>query len=358
LSIAAFTLSAAGKAHAWDVSTAINVGLATNGTIGTCSFAAVASGPTDSAFIGSGLGTAQTYIAGTNMRLVGFDWTQPSLTTSLLEANCGVTSATISSSIGVDVGEAFTDETLIEFVAQATETADGKTYDYVMRISGAAGAVAVLTSTRTEVVAANAAPTADAGTDQGNVDSGATVTLDGTGSSDSDGSIASYAWSETTSVGVTLSDATAAMPTFTAPIVNPGDLDVTITFELVVTDDGGASSVADSVSIVTGPQHASVAETQAQVATSAQTQATNIMGTAPSLGGFLSGSGGVASRNYNLSATNGNFNLNFQGSLLGASSKNFAGKYDLWAKVLAVHSDSGTSSSDFFIGYGKPQVCN
>ena len=53
------------------------------------------------------------------------------------------------------------------------------------------------TDTDTVVITVNAAgnipPVADAGTDQ-NVDEGATVTLDGSGSSDSDGSIISYTW--------------------------------------------------------------------------------------------------------------------------------------------------------------------
>jgi formylglycine-generating enzyme required for sulfatase activity len=87
----------------------------------------------------------------------------------------------------------------------------------------------------------NLPPTADAGLDQ-QVDIGAVVTLDGTGSSDPDGTIASYAWSSLDAV--TLSDSTAVMPTFTAG-TTPG---LTYTFELVVSD-GTDSSTPDQVII-------------------------------------------------------------------------------------------------------------
>ena len=69
----------------------------------------------------------------------------------------------------------------------------------------------------------NAAPVANAGSDA-TVDAGTVVTLDGSGSSDSDGSIASYSWAQImTGTGVALDDATLAGPSFTAPD-NNGDL--------------------------------------------------------------------------------------------------------------------------------------
>ena len=98
---------------------------------------------------------------------------------------------------------------------------------------------------------ANAAPTANAGSDQGSVASGATVTLDGSGSSDSDGSIASYAWSRTGGTGgaITLSDATAQKPTFTADALTVNADSITYVFDLVVTDNNGTTSAADNVII-------------------------------------------------------------------------------------------------------------
>ena len=62
-----------------------------------------------------------------------------------------------------------------------------------------------------------APPVADAGSAQ-TVDEGTTVTLDGSNSSDADGDTLTYAW--TGPQGVTLSDASLASPTFTAPQVD------------------------------------------------------------------------------------------------------------------------------------------
>jgi Concanavalin A-like lectin/glucanases superfamily/K319L-like, PKD domain len=98
------------------------------------------------------------------------------------------------------------------------------------------------------------APDADAGPDQ-DVSEGDTVDLDGSGSSDADGTIASYAWTQTDGTSVTLDDDTSATPSFTAP--NVAAAGETLTFELTVTDDDGHSDsdtvdieVADSVAPV------------------------------------------------------------------------------------------------------------
>ncbi len=79
-------------------------------------------------------------------------------------------------------------------------------------------------------------PTADAGADQ-TVDEGATVTLSGSNSSDPDDGIASYKWDQTGGSSVTLSDVSAAQPTFTSPEVGPDG--ESLTFQLTVTDNGG-----------------------------------------------------------------------------------------------------------------------
>jgi len=81
----------------------------------------------------------------------------------------------------------------------------------------------------------NDPPTANAGLNQ-IVVVGSTVTLDGAGSSD-DGTITNYAWTETTSTGVSLTGNGTAAPTFTAPAAP-----ATVTFSLVVTDDEAADS--------------------------------------------------------------------------------------------------------------------
>src|ERR671923_1953606 len=90
----------------------------------------------------------------------------------------------------------------------------------------------------------NQPPTANAGSDQ-TVNEGDTVALDGSASTDTDGTIASYSWTQTAGTAVTLSDASSATPSFTAPDVDSTD---TLTFELTV-DDGNGHTATDTVNI-------------------------------------------------------------------------------------------------------------
>jgi len=84
----------------------------------------------------------------------------------------------------------------------------------------------------------NNVPVANAGVDL-TVPEGVSLALDGTASDDSDGNIVSYAWVQTSGQAVTLTGASTATPGFTAPFV---DADVTLSFSLTVTDNGGATS--------------------------------------------------------------------------------------------------------------------
>ncbi len=84
----------------------------------------------------------------------------------------------------------------------------------------------------------NQPPTANASSDQ-TVNAGDTVTLDGSGSRDPDGTITSYSWMQTSGPAVTLSSPYVASPTFTAPGVSS---DTELKFSLTVTDDKGAAS--------------------------------------------------------------------------------------------------------------------
>jgi CSLREA domain-containing protein len=93
----------------------------------------------------------------------------------------------------------------------------------------------------------NRAPVADAGDDQPGVREGSPVQLDGSLSYDPDDDLLTYAWVQTGGPSVTLSDPTAAKPTFVAPPVGPGGS--TLTFELTVTDPFGLSST-DEVAVV------------------------------------------------------------------------------------------------------------
>ena len=90
----------------------------------------------------------------------------------------------------------------------------------------------------------NQPPTADAGADQtvtaANTNNAAQVTLDGTGSTDTDGTVVSYAWSANGGAF-----ATEATPTY---VFGVGTTEVTLT----VTDDDGATAT-DTVSITVTP---------------------------------------------------------------------------------------------------------
>ncbi len=107
-------------------------------------------------------------------------------------------------------------------------------------------------ATLSQATAANSAPTANAGADT-TVAEGASVTLDGTGSSDPDaGTTLTYSWarkSGETNNAVTLTNANTASASFTAP--NDIAANVTLTFVLTVSD--GTLSATDEVVItVTG----------------------------------------------------------------------------------------------------------
>jgi hypothetical protein len=137
--------------------------------------------------------------------------------------------------------------------------------------------IAIVGATNTtfiaECISANTAPTAAAGADQ-SVASAAAVTLDGTGSSDPDaGQTLTYAW--TAPAGITLSDATAPSPTFTASTLAVGGANKVLTFSLIVTDNLGLSSTANTVTIaVTAP--ANMAPTAAAGADQSVASATTV----------------------------------------------------------------------------------
>jgi hypothetical protein len=106
----------------------------------------------------------------------------------------------------------------------------------------------------------NSPPIANAGVDQ-TVNEGAAVTLNGSGSSDPDDGIAWYLWTQTGGPSVSLSNASAKEPTFTAPEVAAGS--VSLTFRLMVTDNGGLQSTDTCIVNVTWDNEPPVARTGA-----------------------------------------------------------------------------------------------
>ncbi|HWY25579.1 MAG TPA: M36 family metallopeptidase, partial [Nevskia sp.] len=86
-------------------------------------------------------------------------------------------------------------------------------------------------------------PTANAGAEQ-TVQSGSAVTLDGTASTDPNGSALNYSWSQVSGPKATLTGATSAKPGFSAFYAG------TYVFQLVVTDQLGQTSAPATVKVV------------------------------------------------------------------------------------------------------------
>jgi hypothetical protein len=89
----------------------------------------------------------------------------------------------------------------------------------------------------------NKAPTANAGEEQ-TVDEGNSISLLGSGT-DSDGTISSYSWTQTSGESVTIDDASSSSASFNITTTTQ----VTLTFQLTVTDNDGATG-KDTVSFI------------------------------------------------------------------------------------------------------------
>ena len=98
-----------------------------------------------------------------------------------------------------------------------------------------------LTDTDTVTVTVNAPPLAEAG-DPATVNAGGTISLDGTGSSDTTGTL-TYAWTRADGTTTGLTDADTSTPDFTAPDLVDGAPDVEHVFTLTVTDAGATDNV-------------------------------------------------------------------------------------------------------------------
>jgi len=105
--------------------------------------------------------------------------------------------------------------------------------------------VSVISKSLPEVVY----PIADAGPDQ-SVNSNDLVRLDGSNSTDPNGSVLNYVWIQTSGPDVTLSDTNSPDPTFIAPEVNEQN---DLTFQLTVTNEKGTTSKPDDVTITVKP---------------------------------------------------------------------------------------------------------
>jgi hypothetical protein len=130
----------------------------------------------------------------------------------------------------------------------------------------------------------NAVPVANAGPDQ-NVSGGAAVQLDGRASSDADSDPLTYTWTQTSGPTVTLTGATTAQPTFTAPAAQSAAQQ--IAFSLVVRD-GFVNSAADTV-VITIAGQANSANVAPLATVTASSQASVNQGSAKAVDGIVSG---------------------------------------------------------------------
>lgn len=127
-------------------------------------------------------------------------------------------------------------------------------------VSQAAGSVTANVNSRANLwrftvsptAPANVSPTVTVAASTTTPAPGQTVTLTATGT-DSDGTIASYQWTQTAGPAVTLTGS-GATRSFVAPYRRPTDGPATLTFSVTATDNAGATSTAATVS-ATVPVH-------------------------------------------------------------------------------------------------------
>ena len=136
------------------------------------------------------------------------------------------------------------------FTAEARDAgAPNVTHILALTVTDSEGGTDTDTVTIT-VISAFAVPVANAG-DPRSVDSGKTVTLDGSGSTHDDRTTLAYSWTRTGGTGTdtgTLTDAMTATPGFTAEVRDADAPDVTHILTLTVTDSEGGTDT-DTVTI-------------------------------------------------------------------------------------------------------------
>lgn len=161
------------------------------------------------------------------------------------DADGEVTAFAWAQTAGPDVTTTGADSAQLSFTAPIVSEATALTFS--LTVTDNEGGTGSDDVTVTVNPAANQSPTANAGPDQ-SVEGNTTVTLSGSGS-DSDGTIAAYAWTQTGGAAVTLTGADTSGPSFTAPVLTSTQ---PFTFQLTVTDNEGATAT-DEVTVTVHP---------------------------------------------------------------------------------------------------------
>ena len=154
---------------------------------------------------------------------------------------------TYSWNTGTITGATGTTTNAITFTAPQV-TADSTVTVSVTVSDGSLTATASVVVTITDTVSTNRAPVANAGVDQRVETPATTVTLSGS-ATDADGDTLTYAWTEVSDVGVTLTNASSAVATFA--VATEVDAPVELTFQLSVSD--GTATDTDQAVIILLP---------------------------------------------------------------------------------------------------------
>ena len=138
------------------------------------------------------------------------------------------------------------------FTAPAVGPA-GATLKFTLRVTGCSPAItspAVETTvTVLDVADPNQPPVAAATVSPASIYTGYAVTLDGSGSSDPDGTTLTYSWTQIEGTAVVLSNANTAMATFTAPFAPYPD-GTSLKFRLTVSDGTLQASTEQIVNVL------------------------------------------------------------------------------------------------------------
>ena len=193
---------------------------------------------------GSATGTVLEIIGDDNTSIAITDITIEGATTLEVNATTQLTTTIIPTDASLPSVSWSSDDTTIATIDSAglvSAKAEAGTVSITATANDGGGAADSHDISVEAAAVANQAPTADAGADQ-NVAAAATVNLSGSGT-DSDGTIASFAWTKISGATISISNADSATASFTAPSTAG-----VIVLQLTVTDNDGATAT-DNVSI-------------------------------------------------------------------------------------------------------------